>query len=216
MYNLIITGIEPQKRHKNRSSVFLDGSFSFGLSDFDLHRLHLKIGMELSEEELEEIRRDIVTEDAKQYALRLLDRQAYTEQALCRKLREREYDVQIISEVIQFLQEYHYIDDFDYAQRFITAALRSGKNGMYKIKYDLSQKGIARDIIDEAAQEFEAESQERELETLTALLEKKLNGDYSYQSLMKAKRYGFSRGFSAASIDVVLRRLKEQNDDYDF
>ena len=37
-----ITKIEPQKRRKNRWSIFINGEFSFGISADDLYHLGLK------------------------------------------------------------------------------------------------------------------------------------------------------------------------------
>jgi len=212
---MVITNIEPQKKHKGRQSVFLDGSFAFGLSDFDLHRLHLKVGMELTEESLSSIRQDVLLQDMKQQALSLLDRHSYTEAAMRRKLLERGGEEESVNETIAFLKSYRYIDDEGYARRYMTAALSAGKSGMIKIKHDLSAKGIARDIIDVVASEFDDEaSAETELEAIRQLLTKKLKGDFSFPSKMKAKRYLLSRGFSSSLIDSVLKKLGQEEFDF--
>ncbi len=209
---MIITKIEPQKKHKNRSSVFLDGKFAFGISDFNLHRLRLKMNAEISEKQLDAIRQEIIEEDAKQYALRLLDRHAYTEAMLRHKMKEREFDENSIAYTVNFLKEYGYLNDLDYAERYIAAALKSGKSGMKKIKYDLLGKGIGREIIEEAAGKFEEEQNKSEQEALVKLMKKKLNGDYSYPSLMKAKRYGYARGFSNEAIDIALKSIQNEEE----
>ncbi|MBE7036961.1 MAG: hypothetical protein E7403_06685 [Ruminococcaceae bacterium] len=211
---MIITKIEPQKKHKNRSSVFIDGNFAFGIDDFDLRRLHLAVGKVLSDEELTAIRQDVLIQETKQYALKLLDRHSYTENALIRKMRERECDESSILATISFLQEYGYIDDREFARRYISSALRTGKSGMRKIKYDLSLKGISKEIVDEVALEFDEENSDSETEQVTILLEKKIKGDYSFPNLMKAKRYAFSRGFSVDAIDSAIRKLKLDEDDF--
>lgn len=211
---MIITKIEPQKKHKNRSSVFIDGSFAFGIDNFDLRRLRLTVGKELSNEELATIRQDVLTQETKQYALKLLDRHAYTEIALIRKLKDRECDEVSIASTISFLKEYGYVDDREYARRYIDSALRAGKSGMRKIKYDLAGKGIQKEIVDEVALEFEEENRDSELEQVLLLLEKRIKGDYSFPNVMKAKRYLFSRGFSGETIDAALRKLKLNEEDF--
>ena len=42
--------IAMQNQTQSRSSVFINGEFSFGISDFDLLRLSLKVGQEISDE----------------------------------------------------------------------------------------------------------------------------------------------------------------------
>ena len=208
---MIITKIEPQKKHKNRSSVFLDGAFSFGIDDFDLRKLKLKVGQELTEDELENIRKEILVQEARQYALMLLDRHIYTESALIRKLKEREYDEHTAAVTITFLKEYGYINDAEYARRYVASAMQTGKSGLRKIKYDLVGKGICKDLIEEIMQEFEEDAGNLEKEQVVRLLEKKLKGDFSFPNLMKAKRYAFSRGFSVEIINSALKELT--NDD---
>ncbi len=209
-----ITKIEPQKKLKGRSNVYLDDVFAFGLSDFDLHRLHLKVGMELSDAALSSIRQDVLLAEAKQHALHLLDRHSYTEKAIARKIDERYGDAEITAEVIAFLKGYRYIDDESYARRYIEAALQSGKSGLFKIKYDLCGKGIDKNLVEQIAAEFSEDSNLiNEQESVSKLLEKKLRGDFSFPNKMKAKRYLLSRGFSSEVIDSALSKLQDEGEE---
>lgn len=209
---MVITKIEPQKKHKNRISVFLDDEFAFGLNDFDVKRLRLKTGMNLTVEELEHIKSEVIAQEAKNYALKLLDRCAYTEQALTRKLHDRSYDNASIQYTVNFLKEYGYINDEEYTKRYVASALSSGKSGIHKIRYDLAGKGISAEIIELVMSEFEEESRENQISALKTLMDKKLKGDYSFPNIMKAKRYAFSRGFSKEAIDTVMHNLQKDDD----
>lgn len=211
---MVITKIEPQKKHKNRSSVFLDGTFAFGISDFDVHRLHLKEGQELTESDIITIQNEVLTQDAKQYALRLLDARPYTEKALRQKMKDHGCDETAIHNTIEFLKEYGYIDDHFYARQYLESALRSKKSGLKKIMYDLKEKGISREILDELAAEIDSESLDNEeQDAICLLLLRKLKGDFSFQNTMKAKRYCLSRGFSTEAIDRALSSLKSSGED---
>ncbi len=210
---MVITKIEPQKKHKNRSSVFIDGSFAFGISDFDVLKFRLKEGKTITEDELSAFKNDVLVQDAKQYALKLLDRHSYTEKALHRKLTERDCDPDTVENVLSFLKEYKYIDDALYAKHYIETALKTGKSGMRKIRYDLMEKGISREILEMLFAELnESENAQSESDAVLPLLEKKLKGDFSFPNLMKAKRYCLSRGFSVEAIDSAVRKLKIEND----
>ncbi len=189
--------------------MFIDDSFAFGMSDFDVLRLHLKVGKTLTETDVASIRQDILLADSRQYALHLLDRHSYTEAAMCRKLRERGTDEETILNVISFLKGYHYIDDEDYARRYIKAALHAGKSGLKKIQYDLVGKGIDKNIVESVIAELSEEDFD-ENEAIMPILQKKLKGDFSFQNKMKAKRYLLSRGFSVESIDRALRKTEEE------
>ncbi|MBE7022125.1 MAG: hypothetical protein E7414_02775 [Ruminococcaceae bacterium] len=207
---MIVTKIEPQKRHKNRSSVYLDGSFAFGISNFDLYKFRITEGAELTEEALSQLRQAALCQDARQYALRLLDARAYTEKAIIKKLTERGTDPIAISDTISFLKEYQYIDDAAYASRYIQAAVRNGKSGKRKIIYDLIAKGISKELAEQAASEVSFEEEE----SVIPILEKKLKGDYSFPSKMKAKRYLLSRGFAAEAVDRALMQLTADEEEW--
>jgi len=200
---MIITKIEPQKHHKNRLSVYIDGTFAFGISEYAALRFHLKEGMILTQEALHAIRDDALRQEARDYALRLLDARAYTEKAMRQKLYDRGTDAEIIEKTIEFLHEYQYIDDVLYAQRYVQAAIRQGKSGKRKIMYDLVAKGIAKEI----AEQVICENNVDETDTVTEILKKKLKDDYTFPNIMKAKRYALSRGFSTDSIDSALKSL---------
>lgn len=207
---MLVTKIEPQKRHKNRSSVYLDGVFAFGISNFDLYKFRLQEGVELTEEALEQLRQAALCQDARQYALRLLDVRAYTEAAIRKKLTERGTDPAAISDTISFLKEYHYIDDAAYAARYIQTAARLGKSGKRKVIYDLMAKGISKEIAEAAASEVPFEEEE----SIAPILEKRLKGDYSFHNKMKAKRYLLSRGFAAEAVDRALWQLTDSEEEW--
>ena len=62
---MVVTKIETQKRNKNRSSVYIDDIFAFGIDNFDLLKLKIKVGTELDSERLEFIRQTVLLSAAK-------------------------------------------------------------------------------------------------------------------------------------------------------
>lgn len=190
--------------------MFLDGVFAFGISEYNLHMYHLQEGMELSSEKLKDIQQTVLKQEAKDYALRLLDARPYTQKALADKLKIRGTSPEITEETIEFLQSYHYIDDEGYARRYVQAAVKQGKSGKRKLLYDLIAKGIKKETAQAVLEQIEFE----ETDAVTPLLEKKLKGDYSFQNIMKAKRYMLSRGFSSEAVDTALRKLKHDEEEW--
>ena len=75
--NNIITDIVPQVNSPSRFSVFIDGEFSFGISDFDLYNLRLSKGDEITEEKMAEIESIIDIDKCKNYAIDLVSRKMY-------------------------------------------------------------------------------------------------------------------------------------------
>jgi regulatory protein len=58
-----ITALKAQERSKDRVSVYLDGEFAFGLAL--IHALWLKIGQQLSDDEIVELQEADTVEKAK-------------------------------------------------------------------------------------------------------------------------------------------------------
>ncbi len=84
-------------------------------------------------------------------ALTLLERCDRTASEMRRKLRERGYSEDDIENTMIFLEEYRYIDDREYVRRYIRAY--SARKSISRLRGELAQKGILRELIDEAFEE---------------------------------------------------------------
>ncbi len=206
-----ITKIEPQKKHKNRMSVFLDEKFAFGIDAFSLYALKLKENDEIDETRLCEIKNTVLFESAKTYAANLVSARSYTERGMRQKLIDHTGDEATANKVIAFLKEYKLIDDADFARRFASDCLNLKKYGRRKIKYKLLEKGISAEIAENAIEELNCA--DAEAENLEKLMIKKLGGNFELKNVMKAKRYFAARGYSFDDIDHVLRKLKAESED---
>ena len=228
-----ITKIEPQKKHKNRMSVFLDDMFAFGIDAFSLYALKLKENDEIDEIRLREIIKvnllpalviggglpillyisggTDLFESAKTYAANLVSARSYTERGMKQKLMDHTGDEATANKVLAFLKEYKLIDDSDYARRFASDCLNLKKYGRRKIKYKLLEKGIPAEIAENAIEELDCN--DVEAENLEKLMQKKLGGDFDMKNVMRAKRYFAAKGYSFDDIDSTLRKLKAESED---
>lgn len=206
-----VTKIEEQKKNKNRMSVFLDGKFAFGIDNFSLFKLKLKENDEISQDTLSCILETVVFEDAKNYALKLLSSRSYTEKNMYSKLLLRTENETVSQNVIEFLKEYGYINDEDYANRYAADCLNIKKYGKKKIKFKLMEKGISAQVAENAV--LNLEDTEKETENLIALAEKKLKGDFDIKNVMKTKRYLASRGYSFDDIDRAIKSLLNEREE---
>lgn len=209
-----ITDITPQKRHKNRLNVYVDGEFSFGIDEFDAFKLKLKIGKSITEEDISEIKETVILSNAKEYALSLCSARFYTESAVIRKMKEKEFDEWTICETLNFLKEYKFIDDFEYAKKFTQECIDNQKGGKIKIKMQLREKGVAPDIIDEVIENFDFDEYEKE--SLAQLVAKKLDGNFDFKNVMKVKRYFISHGFSFDAVDRAIKNTTNSLEEFDF
>ncbi len=207
-----ITKIEPQKKHKNRMSVFLDGEFAFGIDSFTLFSLHLKEDDEVTEEKLTSIKQTILFEDAKNKAAKLLSARSYTARDMKKKLLEYTGDEETAEKALSFLKEYRLIDDRDYARRFASDCLRIKKLGKRNIRMKLLEKGISATLADETIEALDCAEEEKE--NLEKILMKKLGENFEFKNLMKAKRYAASRGYDFDEIDSAIRAIKEAQEEF--
>jgi len=84
-----ITALQPQKRNKRRVSVFLDGTFLFGLSSETVGALGLRVGREVDRAELDRIAHEEQLHEARQYAFLLLSYKARTTSELKQRLARK-------------------------------------------------------------------------------------------------------------------------------
>ena len=199
-----ITAIEKQKKNANRCSVFIDGEFVFGMTAQDAYLMRLKAGNEISPAELDKLKETVVFTDAKNLALKYLSYSMRTRREVVTKLKTYEFSEEIIDEVIAFLEQNKYIDDTNYAQKYITQKLRAGY-GEWRIKQELMRRGIDLEIINSSLEENSEDAAEK----ILSLLEKKIKSETEeeFNKKERQKIYNFlnSRGFGYDDTKSALR-----------
>ena len=206
-----ITKIEQQKKNKSRFSVFLDGEFSFGADNFTIVLHNLTEGSEITEEKLAEIKAGALTEDAKNYAARLISARSYTEKAIREKLSAHTGDEETVQKTINFLKEYKLIDDLDYATRYAHDLVHLKKFGPKQVVWKLQEKGIPKDIAQKVVAELEFD--DTISENLKSLAIKKLSGNFDIKNIMKVKRYLASRGYNFDDINQTFYEIQKETEE---
>ena len=141
-------------------------------------------------------------EKAKKKAMNILSARSHCVKELSDKLGKAEFSEDVIADLIEWAIEYRFLDDAEYARRFIETAMAK-KHGRKKIERDLVQKGIDRFMAEDVLAEYEFD----EAETLRPLVEKRLGGDFSPKSKAKVSRYFAGKGYSFDDISGVIKRV---------
>lgn len=190
--------IEDHKR--NKKLVYLEEDApAFCLYAKEVSRFDLKEGEELGEDTYSEIM-ELLSKRAKERALYLLEDMARTGQQIRTKLKEGFYPDEAVEYALSYCIKKHYIDDDDYARRFI--ASRSDRLSRRMIEKKLYEKGIDRDIIAAAFEEMP----DFEEETVRKLIGKKY-GDVSgasFEEKQKIVRRLLSAGFAYDAVKQAL------------
>lgn len=140
---------------------------------------------------------------AKLKALRLLTDMDRTEEQLRTKLKQKSYTDEVIDQAIQYVKSFGYIDDANYAMRFVEN--RKDSKSRQEIYAALSQRGVARDLIEQAMEE--CYTRDDEIQAIQALLEKKhFSPEYSTDA-EKKKIYSYllRKGFHYDDVRKVMQ-----------
>ena len=81
------------------------------------------------------------------YLLNILSRQAYTVMELRNKLNRRRIEEPLADELIARLIELRLVDDEGYAEQYVTS--RQAARGRLALRTELLRKGVAEDLVDE-------------------------------------------------------------------
>lgn len=152
----------------------------------------LKKGMIVEDKEEEKLLKELLLFRA--YSI--LSKRDYTEKEMIMKLKMEFPGKAPFEKVIEVLKEKTYIDDYSYAKNYIENKKISKK----KIFYDLSLRGIKREIIEE----IYAESSNDEKEQILKLIEKIKGKDEK-----KSIEYLLRRGYNLRDIFEVIKENKK-------
>lgn len=190
---------------KNRSKVYIDGEFAFVLYKGELRLYHVREGEALSEENYNKIMLEVLPKRAKLRAMNLLMGREYTKEELCRKLTSGCYPEQIMKDAIDYVESYGYIDDRRYALSYIT--YHEGDKNRRQIEQKLMQKGISKDTLEKAWQEWEEKGGRQDEQ---AMIEKLLRKRHYMRETADPKEqqrtYAFlmRKGFSGEAIRKAM------------
>lgn len=202
-----ITKIEIQKRNKERVNLYLDQEYAFSLSAELVYKEGLKANVEIDSEKLKILAENENFIRCKESALRIIERSYKTEKEMRDKLKVKGYEDNSINKSIEFLKEYNFINDSNYAKAFISDKLNSV--GSKKIKYTLTQKGICKEIIDEELSKLNTDSEKNTAFNIAQkkldILKKKENDKYKISG--KLYRYLVSKGYGYDVINNVVKEV---------
>lgn len=207
-----ITKIEVQKRNKNRVNVYVDHEYAFSLDSELVYKEGLKVNESINIEKVEEIAKKDNYLKCKSTALRIVEKTYKSEKELKDKLLLKGYDKYSIEKSIEFLKEYGFINDNNFAKLYIKDKNRT--QGKSKIKYDLIKKGISEDIIESSISNIDEEA---ERDNAYNIAIKKYNvivkrEDDKYKLSQKLFRFLLSKGYSYDTVSYVVRKITNQED----
>jgi regulatory protein len=202
---MVITSVEKSKKNKGMFFVFVDDRYAFSIPEEDYLRLSLYEKKEISNEEIEFIRKNVTYKSAKSQAVKYLSYRHITEAQLFDKLKNKGYDEDIIWDVINELKSIGYINDLIFAEKYVYDRIKLKPKSKKMLKMELISKGVSEDIADQVLNEMEID----EDVVIDRLIKKKFGKYNIKEPQIEKKIYYFllHRGFSMENIRSALKRM---------
>lgn len=205
----IITKVEQQKNNQHRFSIYLDDKYSFSVSEDTLVKTRLRKGMEVDRVEIEKILQEEDFNLCKNYGLKLLGYKSRSEYEIKEKMINKGFSKDSIEKSLQYFREENYINDREYAERYIKDRINLKKLGYHRIKNELYKRNIDSSIVEELLNEYISFSDEYERALELAI--KKAKTTYRSQDVQALYRklggYLQRQGYSMDIITKVLREV---------
>lgn len=173
----VITAIKSQKS-KKRVNIYLDDKFGFGLDLETLVKYGLKVGQELSDEEIEKIVKKAEFQKVYDKILRFATLRPRSEKEFRNWLKKYKVHESLHKELFNRLKRLELFDDIKFAKWWIGQRLQFKFKSKKELEYELRIKGIDRNIIEDVLSEVEID----ETKIAKGLLEKK---KYKWEKLSK-------------------------------
>lgn len=149
----LITALNLQVNDPGRISVFIDGEFAVGLAAPLTGGL--AVGQEITVEELDRLRRDDDFYRGRTRALGLLARRPYSAAEIEGYLRRKDYDAETARRVVESLKESGYVDDQAFAAYWLEQRETFRPRSRRALESELRQKGVERQTIEGALEDFD-------------------------------------------------------------
>jgi len=204
---MLVTGIEAVT--KKKCKVELDGQLAFVLYKGELARYCVKIGEELSQEQYSTIVDEVLLKRAKKYLLHLLTKMDRTTYELETKLHRGFYPEDVIGKAISYVRSYGYVDDADYAKRYLRTY--EERLSHRQIKRKLAAKGISKDILDS----LDDERRQDEGELIKTYIHKKIRDKevLADKEIKRVADYLYRKGFESEDIWNNLKGYRQEKED---
>ena len=196
-----ITDIKPQVKNKGRVSLYLDGLYYCGLDLATTVKFRLKVGQEIEETTIVEIQRNSELQSCFDSALNFITATIKTEKEIVDKLVKKGYLLEIANETVEKLKNYGYIDDFDYANRYVETYKKT--QGKRLIALKLKQKGVSEEDTEKAVSSIENQSEHAYILAQKYMKNKLVDK----KNLQKCYKYLLSKGFDHDECKFVVEKF---------
>ena len=192
-----------------RNKIYLDNEEIMDISPLIRQKYNLKVN-----DDIERFYDEISYEASFEKGIFLISLKDRTKKELRLKLEEKYRNKSAISKAIEKLEEFGYLSDLNYAMSYI----ESRKYGKNRILYNLFQKGIDRNTVEEAYLALEEEKKEniddRKLEKLIEKNSNKIrkNNERNEKKIKEEQKFVQYLARQGFSLDKIFKKIKEHKE----
>ena len=123
------------------------------------------------------------------------------------KLKSFDIPQEAKDEIIDYLIDNRFVNDERFAISFVRGKVNQSGWGVNKIRFHLVQKGIAKEIIDEALGQTDEEVYRQRLVDILKVKAKTVKAETEYERKRKLAAYAMQKGFEARLVWEVLKEF---------
>ena len=213
-----ITAIVPNPRKPGRFAVSIDGEEVATLSIEAIERLRLASDGQIDDRLRAAIDHEAAILATYDRALNMLAARARSAAELRRLLIRKGEPASQVDVAIDRLRTIGFLDDAAFARQFTRSKAVGGGLSRRRVQQELSKRGVARDVSDDAIEEVFTEEDVDEEASIERVARKKLRTLAKLEPAVQRRRlYGFlaRRGYDADDIARVLRVVLSDVGDHD-
>jgi len=199
-----VTAIRTGKSRGRRVNLFLDGSYVFSLESEVALKENLRVGQELSQDQIEALARVDGQQRCLNTAVHYLSYRPRSEAELRKRLSQRDFDHDNIEAVLKLLKQQALVDDVAFAQFWRDNRQSFRPRSRWLTKLELRQKGVAEDIIEQVVATIDDEDSAYR----AAMSKLRSLPQTDYQNFRhRLGEYLKRRGFSYGVINHTVKRM---------
>ncbi len=192
---------EIKKLTGGRYLVTLEDGVCFPLYKKELNEFNIEEEGILEEEQFSQIMTELLPKRAKLRAMRILEQMDRTEHQLRTKLEAMSYPAGIVTEAVEYVKKYRYVDDLRYAVSYME--YRRESRSLRQMEQELYQKGISKEVFQAAAEQIEQPDEESQIQAL--LRKKKYEpGVTDRKETDKIFRFLLRKGYSISAVQHAM------------
>ena len=109
------------------------------------------------------------------------------------------------AKILDYLLDNRFVNDERFAMSFVRGKVNQSGWGVNKIRFHLMQKGIAKELIDEALGQTDEEVYRQRLVDILKAKAKTVKAENDFEKKRKLAAYAFQKGFESTLVWKVLK-----------